>query len=564
MAVASSGAVRAGGAFVELFAKDGALHGALNRAKRVIQSFGAFVGRAGSLAATAGGALLAPLTALLKGGVSYAAELDDLADSFGTTTERVSGLAGAFKVAGLSVEDLGKALGTASSMAQDGESVEDALTRIIHTLDEIPDAAKRAAAFEEVFGAKAARKLSSIAPDLDRLKAGAPIISTEQAKAAEKAQQEFAAALLKVQVALLPVIVMLVPFISRVSELIQQNAHLLPLLFKGAALLFGLGIALKIVAPACALVAGGVGLIGTALTVAIGALGLILSPLGLLIVGFGALVFSTKAAAQAFDGSLGEMGASLRSIGETAKETFGGISDAINAGEWELAFQIALQGMEVAFLKFCKMVEEQWNRTKNAFKGGVDEIRTDVAKKLVDNAEFLTIGGLINRIRGGGKNEKVKNELDKMHKEKLDELNRQAKNAADAAWDGDINKAQQALDKLRNKAKAMSVGVDVGKFAAALAGGMGGMSANDIERMRINEEARRRHPELGRERLHMPQILATLADAAKGMFDSPNFAQSLGLADSINQKLLDEAKEQKQVQIDIKEILKKAGPLVVQ
>lgn len=551
------------------------LHSALNRAKRAIQSFGAFVGKAGSLAATAGGALLAPLTALLKGGVSYAAELDDLADSFGTTTERVSGLAGAFKVAGLSVEDLGKALGAASTMAQDGESVEDALTRIIHTLDEIPDAAKRAAAFEEVFGAKAARKLSSIAPDLDRLKAGAPIISTEQAKAAEKAQQEFAAALLKVQVALLPVIVMLVPFISRISELIQQNAHLLPLLFKGAALLFGLGIALKILAPAAALAAGGVGLIGTALTVAIGALGLMLSPLGLLIVGFGALVFSTRAAAQAFDGSLGEMGTSLSSIGETAKETFGGITDAINAGEWELAFQIALQGMEVAFLKFCKMVEEQWNRTKNAFKGGVDDIRTDIAKGLIGRGGdasrigriglFGPIGNLI--AEQFGKSDEaagIEKSLDQMHKEKLDELNRQAKNAADAAWDPQIKAAEEALNRIRNKAKALSVGVDVGKFAAALAGGMGGMSQADIERMQANEEARRRHPELGRERLHMPQILATLADAAKGMFDSPSFAQSLGLADSINQKLLDEAKEQKQVQIDIKEILKKAGPLVVQ
>lgn len=562
MSVASSGAVRSGGAFVELFCKDGALHGALNRAKRAIQSFGAFVGKAGSMAAMAGGALLAPLTMLLKGGVNYAAELDDLADAFSTTTEKLSPMAFAFKKAGLTLEDFGKALSFASEAAQNGESVEAALLRIIHTLNEIPDAAKRANAFKDVFG-KGGRNIAAVAGDIDKHMKDAPIISTAEAKAAEKATQDFAAALLKLQVALLPIVVMLVPFITQISEWSQRNAAVLPDLARLVVLVIGAGFALKVMAAGCTVAAFGIAGVSAALLATKAVLLALLTPLGLLIGGLGALaVWGARETGQ-FDGSMKQMGDGFRGMAETGKEALSGIVAAWQAGDLELAAEIALKGIETAFAQFILTLTEQWNRFKSVFVDGWEEAKTETAKKLLDFSDsWWTVGGLTKKIFGGGRdNDKIKNELDKMRDE--DRAARQRfREEEERDQKAAIERRKAELKKLKDLAITKRDLPKVAKFAIAMAGGMGGMSEAEIERRAHEEEEIRK----ARARLveAKPTIMAALADASAGMFTSPNFAQSLGLAGSIDKQQLEVQKQILDAIHDVADKVSGIGPALFQ
>lgn len=63
----SSGAVRAGGAFVELFTKDSALMKGLNRARAHVSAFGSSMRKAGAFVIGAGAGLLAPVIGLMRG-----------------------------------------------------------------------------------------------------------------------------------------------------------------------------------------------------------------------------------------------------------------------------------------------------------------------------------------------------------------------------------------------------------------------------------------------------------------------------------------------------------------
>lgn len=65
---ASSGAIRAGRAFVELFADDTKLQKALLRSRKALNDFGGFLGKAGTAAAQGGALLMSPLLSLIRKG----------------------------------------------------------------------------------------------------------------------------------------------------------------------------------------------------------------------------------------------------------------------------------------------------------------------------------------------------------------------------------------------------------------------------------------------------------------------------------------------------------------
>jgi hypothetical protein len=86
----SSGAIRAGRAFVELFTNDSKLVQGLQLAEARVRKFAGVMARAGAAVAASAGTFSAPLGAALKGAVENGAEISQLAKNLGTTTEQLT------------------------------------------------------------------------------------------------------------------------------------------------------------------------------------------------------------------------------------------------------------------------------------------------------------------------------------------------------------------------------------------------------------------------------------------------------------------------------------------
>jgi hypothetical protein len=97
--MAGAGAVRAGRAFVELFATDGLLRRNLDAAAGRVAAWGAKVQSVAVRAGASGGVLAAPLGKALVDAASRGRDTFYLAQQLGMATESVSSLAYAFETA---------------------------------------------------------------------------------------------------------------------------------------------------------------------------------------------------------------------------------------------------------------------------------------------------------------------------------------------------------------------------------------------------------------------------------------------------------------------------------
>lgn len=147
-----------------------------------------------------------------------------------------------------------------------------------------------------------------------------------------KALQRFAAAIASALAPLMADLAdILIPIIDGVARWVRENKELVGWIIKFGAALVAVGTAMKVA--------------GSALILISAALQFLLTPIGLVIVALGAL-----AAAWLF---LTEGGANVR---KTFGEALDGIINAIKGGKFELAWKIALKGMQVAWLEFANSI----------------------------------------------------------------------------------------------------------------------------------------------------------------------------------------------------------------
>lgn len=518
---AGARAIEAGRAFVRIFADDSQLRKALDGIKAKLTGLGSFIGRTGRGLGIAGGLLLAPITALFKGAVDNAAQLDDLADAFNTTTESLSPLAYAFKVAGLGLEDLEKAMKEVAKNDASGRPLEDVLTEWALALNGIEDPGERARKALDQFG-KAGLKIASIAPDLERLMKGAPIISSEDAKSAEQFQQAIAATSADLQGALLPVIKDLVPGVKTITKAIRENRDVVKIIGAIAVGLVAVGGALAIIGPIVGAAGASVGVLAAALSFA-------LSPAGLLtgaISGLSVAWITQTKEGEKFAGEVSEL---FRGMGETAVEAWKGIAAAVRAGDLELALQIAGAGLKVEWLKLISFLTEKWVAFKNTFVDGWHDIVT--AARITQNNLSASIGkGLLD--------------------------------IADAFIPGDSSVAEELKRHIDEEARAVNSDFLDDRIRRQREADAARRRQID-ESIREAEAAQAKFKEVvGRAPSQLPQsegspigkiqdLSVALPNAVKGMFDSPNFARSLGIGDSIAKDALAAAKEQVKVQHEI-------------
>jgi len=404
----SAGAIRAGRAYVELYAKDGRLVKGLRRASAKLKAFGASVTMMGLKFAGLGAAAAVPLALSVKSFMKAGDALDKMSRRTGVSVEQLSELAHAANLSGTDLKSLEKSVGRMQRTITDaglglstaidafdmlgvtvkdfeGLKPADQFTLIAEGLSRIKDPTRKAAAAMMIFG----RSGTALLPMMERgargmiemrqeARALGLTMSTEEARAAAKLTDDMArlVAVLKRAVftigsALAPALTRLAeymsPLITKAGEWLKQNKRLVTIVAAVVGGIIAAGLAISVLGGIISAVGAIVGLFTTAFSILAGAIGFLLSPIGIVIAALGALagymLYSTEAGGKAL-GWLGEKFALLK---EDAEITTTGIMDALKAGDIGLAAKILWLGLKVVWQRGIGWLLKLWLNFKHFF-----------------------------------------------------------------------------------------------------------------------------------------------------------------------------------------------------
>lgn len=410
-----SGAVRAGRAFVELFANDNKLYRALDQARAKLKQFGAFTAKIGLTGVAGGGAILAPLAKTLTDAVTRGAKIDQLAKRFGATTTEVSALAYAFETAGVTLEEFeGTIDGVRSKITAAADANEDVIQglasfrtngrRLIDMpldkqLDHLADAFTRitresdqAEQAQNLFGASGLKILEVIkrgsAALADRKAKAGPggglvsqadaTRSTQLLKAYTEAWQGVKYTVLEVGAALLPlgdgvgetsgkISTMLAGVRSWINdnrETIQTTAKVAAAVTAGGvalvafgAVISAAGVVLGAVVLPLKLAAAGVLALGTAVGIA-----------KVAILGFGPEMLVIGAIGATLVGLFADdLSEGFKSFAADASEAWDGITSAMSRGDIGAAARLGLALVSLEWAKAVVYWTKLWNDFKSEF-----------------------------------------------------------------------------------------------------------------------------------------------------------------------------------------------------
>jgi len=411
----STRAIRAGRAFVELFADDTLLVRGLRRAERRLRAFGESVRGFGLRLAGIGTAILGSLFAAGKAFASMGDNIAKMSRRTGVSVEALSELEFAASQSGVQVNQLEQALrrmqrtvfdaerglSTASDALDElrlnasmlkGLAPEDQFKLLADRIARIEDPTRRAAVAMMIFG----RGGTSLLPMFER---GAEGIEELQAKARElgltmSGEDARAAEILtdaldqlwrvvrmgvfRIGAALAPAIrdlsERITRAVKRVSDWIDRNRHLVVSIARLAAMVMAGGLAIAAAGTAFILLAKAISVFTAVVTVAIAVfktmaavVGLLATPVGLVTVAVtvlaGAILHLTGTGARA----LSWLGDRFRALAARARETFGGIADAMAAGDLSLAARVLWLGLKMEWTRGINAIEALWLGFRNFF-----------------------------------------------------------------------------------------------------------------------------------------------------------------------------------------------------
>lgn len=395
----ATGEIKAGSAYVELFAKDSSLHKGLDNAQKKLTAWGGAVTGMGGKLFAAGAALRAPFLAAVKVAADMGSELVGMRAKTGISIEALSALGYAAQVSGSDMESLGGGLAKMQKKIGEGlgRNVEKSIAAkdafrdigvsfselkglspdkqfelIANKITSIEDPAKRAQAAISIFGKSGANLLPMMSGISDKLKEAQDaglIIKTEDAEAAKAFAHILETVFLQLKrvafgvgSALMPEMQGMLEIVSKVLrsviDWVDANRPLISTIAKVGSVLMAAGAALVVVGGMLAGAGAIIGAISTALTglgtvlgVVGGAFAFLVSPLGLVLA---ALTVGAVAWAKYTQSGQAVVAGFTKFFGDlfkTVKDTMGGIFDAIKGGNLALAGTIALAGLRVAMLQ---------------------------------------------------------------------------------------------------------------------------------------------------------------------------------------------------------------------
>lgn len=403
--------IRAGRAYVELFTKDGMMVKGLERAQKRLIAFGNFASGVGKSLTIAGAAAAAPLAASVKIFSDVGGDLQDMSQRTGITVEALSQFAFATDQSATDMETFEKAvrkmqqnlvdaaLGgkeAAQAFTDLGLSVDALKTKtpdqqfleIADRISKIRTASLRTSAAMNIFGKSGAALLplmsdgaKGIRDMMQAADAAGLTIRGKDAAAAEQFGDKLN--LLKRVVGATAVSIggALEPTLSKIadtmtagataaSKWVQEHGQVIAIAAGGVATVTALGNAFYGFSVALQLGSQGLGILKAGLTT-VGTIGstavsLFLNPwtaIPLVIAAATAAVFLFTDSGQE---ALTKFGEAFSGIISDVQDTVGGVVDALSAGDFELAAQVAMAGLNVVWRTGLASLTEVWSRFKDS------------------------------------------------------------------------------------------------------------------------------------------------------------------------------------------------------
>lgn len=415
--------VKAGAAYVELFAKDSKLVKGLNKASREIKRWadnakkridavGKTVLGAGKWIAGLGTMITAPLAAMTTGFAAAGDNLDKMSQRTGVSTEALSELGYAAELCGsdlntlevgikgldkLLLEAAGGSAGAQKTFERLGlswqglrrMSPEKQFLAIVGQLKNVRSSGDRAAIAMKLFGDAGMKLLpmveagtASIEEMREEARKLGVSMSGEDAAAAASLTDAMTRLwkLIKgvsnaIGAALAPEITDLTNRVVRIASVavdwIKDNRELIVTIAKWAAVMAAAGAGLMALGTTIMGVGAMVGtigsIVGTVLAAASSAIVMIGTVIGLLMTPIGAVVAGIAALAAYFLYASGMIGDSVDWIKDkffslvgTATKTWSGIVDAIRAGRLDLAFAVAWAGIRLVWTQGINFLYDKW------------------------------------------------------------------------------------------------------------------------------------------------------------------------------------------------------------
>jgi hypothetical protein len=403
--------IRAGGAFVEMFVQNKRLIRGLRNAQARLRSFGAGVRRIGAGITAVGAVITATLGAMVKHFAQAGDALDKMSARVGVSVEFLSALSHAADLGGSNIDDLEKGVRRLQRSAFDasqglkapsdafdmlGVSVTDTNGALKDTealfldtvaaLSAVESHTEKAALAQILFGRSGTALLPMLKGGKEALLANMEaaqqlgiVMSTEDADAAAvltDAWTKLWAVLKTVTFQIGSALAGdLTTLIDRVTEnasvaiqWVKDNKGLIITLAKLAVGVLAAGAAITAIGTAIiglSVVVGAAASAVVALNVAAGiaatVIGAILSPVGLVTAALVGLVAYFGTTSGFFRKTADWIGEGFEDLKETATAVFGGIADAMRAGDMKLAAKILWAGIKVAWTGGLNWLRDQWD-----------------------------------------------------------------------------------------------------------------------------------------------------------------------------------------------------------
>jgi hypothetical protein len=407
--VADSGSIEAGKAFVRIFTKDADARKGLQKFQATFRAWGAGLRSIGTKVFAAGQGLAAPLTAAAGVFAVMGDELAKASTRTGIAVEELSRLKYAADQSGTSLEGLEKGLKKMSqnlvAAATGGKEMSDTFKElglnaeemtklkpdeqfvtIAEAISKVQNPTQRAAMAMKVFG-KAGMELLPLMNDgagginelIKKCDELGLTMSTEDARAAEEFGDRLSdmwAVAKRIAFtlggAVAPVLRSVALQLAHAGKFAKDfiEAHKGIVIAVGAvgaiittvgAVIYGLGAAFSFVAGAVGIVLTAMSAVGSVIA-AVGAA--IASPLGLIVAGAAAATYAILKFTDVSSAVADFMSATFGDMKDDALTAFGGIRDALKAGDWALAAQIAGDLIHIAWVKAVGALKSLWNSVK--------------------------------------------------------------------------------------------------------------------------------------------------------------------------------------------------------
>jgi hypothetical protein len=443
--MAKAGSIKAGEAFIRLFADDTAFRRTLDGAAKRLRAFGTAVAAVGAGLAAVGTGTLGGLYAAGKTFSEVGDAIDKMNKRTGLSTEFISEMGFAAEQEGANIEELEKGfrkfqqtLGDAASGNKEAKDSLDALGLSIEALmgmspDEqfyaVADALSKVeneAVRTEAAMAILGRGGSMLIPLLSKGSAGINelrrqardlgLTFNDEAAASAAALNDALNALTRsmkavwvwIGSAIAPSITALAealtPIVAGISRWVQENRGLVVMLAQVAvgvtavgAAVIGLGGAFIVAGLVLSGFSATVGLLGAAFA---GVLWLLTSTTGFMIV----MAASAAAVGTQFidlGGVLDWLGQQFRTLKSIASDTITGIADALAYGDIQLAAEILWAGLEVTFLSGLSGLNKVWEGMKYAALSVMNVIVASL-KSGIETATHFVISTAVSALRAAG------------------------------------------------------------------------------------------------------------------------------------------------------------------